>query len=73
MKDGTEYAGRVKMPNCNTKKIRIKTENGEKMKLQNTDIALLGVWKKKHTDKCHYLVSLRHYKIFCVNEKYGIR
>lgn len=58
MKDGTEYAGRVKMPKCNTKKIRIKTENGEKMKLQNTDIALLGVWKKTHTDKCHYLVSL---------------
>lgn len=56
MNDGTEYAGRVKMPKCNTKTVRLKTETGEKLKLKNTDIALLGVWKKTHTDKCHYLV-----------------
>jgi len=56
MNDGTEYVGRVKMPKCNTKNIHIKTENGEKVKLKNTDIAVLGVWKKTHTDKCHYLV-----------------
>ncbi len=57
MKDGTEYTGRVKMPHCNTKNIKIKTSDGQKMKLKNTDIAVLGVWKKTHTDKCHYLVS----------------
>ncbi|WP_294628474.1 hypothetical protein [uncultured Bacteroides sp.] len=56
MNDGTEYVGRVKMPKCNTKIIRIKTESGEKLKVKNTDIAVLGVWKKTHTDKCHYLV-----------------
>lgn len=56
MKDGTEYVGRVKMPKCNTKTIRIKTVSGEKLKLKNTDIGVLGVWKKTHTDKCHYLV-----------------
>jgi len=56
MKNGAEYVGRVKMPKCNTKNIRIKTESGEKMKFKHTDIAVLGVWKKKHTDKCHYLV-----------------
>ncbi|MCD8237379.1 MAG: hypothetical protein LUD00_12225 [Prevotellaceae bacterium] len=56
MKDGTEYAGRVKMPKCNTKTIRMKTEDSKKIKLKNTDIAVLGVWKKTHTDKCHYLV-----------------
>lgn len=56
MKDGTEYVGRVKMPKCNTQNVRIKTENGEKLKIKNTDIAVLGVWKKTHTDKCHYLV-----------------
>lgn len=57
MKDGTEYVGRVKMPKCNTKNISIKTAGGEKLKLRNTDIAVLGVWKKTHTDMCHYLVS----------------
>lgn len=57
MKDGTEYTGRVKMPHCNTKSIKIKTSDGQKLKLRNTDIAVLGVWKKTHTDKCHYLVS----------------
>ena len=49
MKNGTEYVGRVKMPKCNTQNIRIKTEKWEKLK--NTDIAVLGVWKKTHTDK----------------------
>ena len=56
MKDGTEYVGRVKMPKCNTQTIRLKTEDGQKLKLKNTDIAVLGVWKKTHTDKCHFLV-----------------
>jgi len=56
MADGTEYVGRVKMPKCNTKNIRIKTDKGEKLKLKNTDIAVLGVWKKTHPDKCHFLV-----------------
>ena len=46
MKNGAEYVGRVKMPKCNTKNIRIKTESGEKMKFKHTDIAVLGVWKK---------------------------
>ena len=58
MKNGTAYVGRVTMPKCNTENIHIKTENGEKIKLKNTDIAVLGVWKKTHTDKCHYLVCL---------------
>ncbi|NPD90857.1 hypothetical protein [Xylanibacter muris] len=57
MKDGTEYTGRVKMPKCNTKKLSIKTTDGQKLKLKSTDIAVLGVWKKTHTDKCHYLVA----------------
>ena len=56
MADGTEHVGRVKMPKCNTKNIRIKTDKGEKLKLKNTDIAVLGVWKKTHPDKCHFLV-----------------
>lgn len=58
MKDGTEYTGRVKMPKCNTKNIRLTTTDGKKLKLKNTDIEVLGVWKKTHTDKCHYLVSV---------------
>lgn len=57
MRDGTEHTGRVKMPHCNTKTIRMKTADGQKLKLKNTDIAVLGVWKKTHTDKCHYLVA----------------
>ena len=28
----------------------------QKLKLKNTDIEVLGVWKKTHTDKCHFLV-----------------
>ena len=56
MKDGTEYVGRVKMPKCNTKTVRMKTADGQKLKLKNTDIEVLGVWKKTHTDKCHFLV-----------------
>lgn len=46
MKDGTEYTGRVRMPKSNTKTVNITTTNGEKLKLKNTDIAVLGVWKK---------------------------
>lgn len=56
MKDGTEYVGRVKMPKCNTENIRLTTADGKKVKLKNTDIEVLGVWKKTHTDMCHYLV-----------------
>lgn len=56
MKDGTEYVGRVRMPKANTQNVSIKTTDGKKLKLKNTDIAVLGVWKKTHTDKCHYLV-----------------
>ena len=48
MKDGTEYTGRVRMPKSNTKTVNITTTNGEKLKLKNTDIAVLGVWKKTH-------------------------
>lgn len=58
MKDGSEYTGRVKMPKCNTKKISMTTTDGKKLKLKNTDIVVLGVWKKTHPDKCHFLVSL---------------
>ncbi len=54
--DGTEYVGRVKMPKCNTKTIKMKTTDGKKVKLANTDIAVLGVWKKTHTDKPYALV-----------------
>lgn len=74
MKDGTEYVGRVKMPKCNTKRIRIKTVGGEKLKLQNSDIAVLGVWKKSHTDKCHYLVSWPYvtHKMFSTKKEKSI-
>lgn len=34
MKDGTEYIGRVKMPNFGTKKIRMKTNDGRKIKVK---------------------------------------
>lgn len=56
MKDGTEYEGRVCMPNCNTKKLRFKTPDGEKLKLQNTDVSFLAVWGKKHPDKYHVMM-----------------
>lgn len=46
MKNGTEYVGRVKMPKCNTENIHIKTENGEKIKLKNTDMQYLGYGKR---------------------------
>lgn len=58
MKDGTEYVGRVRMPKCNTKRISITTTDGKKLKLKNTDIEVLGVWKKTHTDKCNFLLSV---------------
>ncbi len=75
MKDGTEYAGRVKMPKCNTQNIRIKTNEGQKYKLKNTDIAVLGVWKKTHTDKCHFLVChpYKTYKMFSTKKEKTIK
>lgn len=71
MKDGTEHSGRVKMPKCNTKTIRMKTADGQKLKLKNTDIAVLGVWKKTHPEKCHYLVSCAYTtnKMFSTKKK----
>ncbi|MDY5979395.1 hypothetical protein [Phocaeicola plebeius] len=56
MKDGTEYIGRVKMPNFGTKKIRMKTNDGHKIKVKNTDVSILGVWKKTNTDNVAFLV-----------------
>ncbi len=75
MKDGKEYVGRVKMPKCNTKTIRITTEDNKKLKLKNTDIAVLGVWKKTHTDKCHYLVCYPYMgnKLFSTKQKKKIK
>ena len=42
MKDGTEYIGRVKMPNFGTKKIRMKTNDGHKIKVKNTEVSIWG-------------------------------
>jgi len=71
MKDGKEYVGRVKMPKCNTKNISVKTADGKSMKVKNTDIAVLGVWKKTHPEKVHYLVSYPYMtnKLFSTKKK----
>lgn len=55
LKDGTELKGRAKMPNSNTKNIRIKTEDGKKHKISGKDIEVLCLWKKKHPEKEHFL------------------
>lgn len=71
MKDGTEYTGRVRMPKSNTKTVNITTTNGEKLKLKNTDIAVLGVWKKTHPENCHFLVCYPYManKVFSTKKK----
>ena len=71
MKDGTEYTGRVRMPKSNTKTVNITTTNGEKQKLKNTDIAVLGVWKKTHPENCHFLVCYPYManKVFSTKKK----
>lgn len=44
------------MPNFGTKKIRMKTNDGHKIKVKNTDVSILGVWKKTNTDNVAFLV-----------------
>lgn len=61
MNDGTEYVGRVKMPHSPTKKIRIKTTEGQKVKLKSTDVYIMGVWKKTNPDNVTYLVCHPYY------------
>lgn len=65
MKDGTEYLGRVKMPKCNTQTIRIKTEDGQKLKLKNTDIAVLGVWKRRILTNVIFLCAIHMRQLKC--------
>ena len=63
MKDGTEYVGRVKMPNGKTKKLRMRTTDGRKVKVQNTEVGVLGVWKKTHPETVSFLVCHPYYTI----------
>lgn len=63
MKDGTEYVDRVKMPNGKTKKLRMKTTDGHRVKVQNTEVGVLGVWKKTHPETVSFLVCHPYYTI----------
>lgn len=55
MKDGKEYVGRVEMPNVNTKRLTIVTDNEKKNIVEANDIEALVIWKKTHPENKHVL------------------
>mgnify|MGYP000643614627 CR=1 FL=1 len=69
IKDATDHEegrlimGRVKMPNGKTKKLRMRTTDGRKVKVQNTEVGVLGVWKKTHPETVSFLVCHPYYTI----------
>lgn len=54
LNDGREIEGKTVLPTTTQKKISVKTSDGQKIKLQSSDIAMMCLYREKYPENQHF-------------------